>query len=190
MRSTSCRKAFKPSSLRGTARYRKKREPPIAAPTRVLYLRMPAHSQSLLQLGCQELADRLPPRMKYPSLDSSTSVCETQKVESLRLPFNRFPRRSAAQRPNSIERVFSGCNSSPNFRVPANPHENFSASSRRWNLVARAPQHVPVVVPPSSAMPHPQIPPIVQVEIGQCPDARWGSVRVLVLTIRLDAWLR
>ena len=79
-------------------------------------------ARSRLAIDCA--LDRKRP---FPGLPAE--MREAQEVERLRLPLAPPSRRSAAKRPNSIRRVFSGCSSRPNFSQRA--REALAGSVRR-----------------------------------------------------------
>src|SRR5262249_1403055 len=58
-----------------------------------------------------------------------TDVGKTEKVEGFRTPSPRVVLRSAAKRPNSIRRVFSGWSSNPNFAMLSVPSTLNSGNS-------------------------------------------------------------
>jgi len=135
----------------------------LQPPRRVRNPRMQALAELLpilLQLGGHPFADRLTQHQEVPRpVILPTKVGEPQKVEVFRLPFPTLRPPFSGITPNSIRRVFSGCNSSPNVRrAPADPPGTYRLLPGAGILTPRRPRTAPRSrrrAPPSAAMPAP-----------------------------------
>src|SRR4051794_22063335 len=66
------------------------------------------------QLRLHAVPPALPPKLEFAGAGLATDEGKAQEVEVSGLPSPRRRRRSAAKRPNSINRVFSGCSDNAN----------------------------------------------------------------------------
>jgi hypothetical protein len=90
---------------------------PLAGGSRRSVHALPQLRPDILELGCPALADRPAVHREVSGLWLVPLMwVKPRKWKVSGFPCPRFSRRSAAERPNSIRRFFSGYSSRPNFR--------------------------------------------------------------------------